>query len=519
MPFEPPERFNIADYFLVDRLAEGRGDRTAILTAGAAYTYAEVDDLANRYGNLLLRADVRPEERVLIALPDGPEFVAAIFGTLKIGAVVVMLNPHVRPDEIEYFYDYTAGAVLLVSADRAPFFRAVAENMKAAVSAGGPKTRVPRDIFVVDGDAFRERAEAISAELETLQTHPDDAAIWLFSGGTTGHPKAVVQTHASFANTTECYARNVIEYDENDITISVPKLFFGYATGSNLFFPFAAGGATALFGERCTPETLLDAIERFRPTILVNVPTMINQLLADDRLAERDLSSLRLATSAGEALPAELHRKWDEAVGVDLLDGLGTAEMWHIFLSNRPGDVHPGTLGRVVPGFDVRVRDDDGTDLPDGEVGWLWVRGNSRALGYWRQARQSAEAFRGEWYVSGDMIQREPNGVFLYCGRGDDMLKVKGKWLSPGEVENCLMTHEDVAEVAVVGVPNSEGLVRPVAWVIPAGPVSPNLGDVLREHVASRLASYKAPAVVHVVADLPRTHLGKVDRGELRSRP
>lgn len=517
MSFEPPERFNIADYFLVDRLTEGRGGRTAVLTPTAEYSYADVDDLANRYGNLLLRAGVRPEERVLIALPDGVEYVAAIFGALKIGAVVVMLNPHIKPDEIEYFYDYTGGSVLLVSTERAPFFRSVSDNMKSAAAETGIVARVPRDIFVVDGEAFRERAEAVSSELGTLQTHPDDPAIWLFSGGTTGHPKAVVQTHTSFANTTECYSREVIGYEETDVTLSVPKLFFGYALGSNLFFPFAAGGAAALFGERCTPDTLLDAIERFRPTILVNVPTMINQLLADGRLAERDLSSLRLATSAGEALPAELHRRWDEAVGVDLLDGLGTAEMWHIFLSNRPGDVHPGTLGKEVPGFEVRVRDDDGVDIPDGQVGWLWVRGNSRALGYWRQARKSAEAFRGEWYVSGDMIERDAEGVFRYCGRGDDMLKVKGKWLSPKEVENCLMTHGSVSEAAVVGEPNADGLVLPVAWVIPAGAADPGLGEVLRAHVASQLASYKAPAVVHIVDELPRTHLGKIDRGELRT--
>ena len=526
MPFDPPDRFNIADYFLTDRLAEGRADRTAVLTADRAYTYAEIDELANRYGNLLLRSGVRPEERVLMALPDGPEIVAAIFGTLKIGAVVVMLNPHLRPDEIEYFYDYTGGAVLLVDGDRAPFFRKVAEDVKAA-GAGG---RAPRDVFVVDGPAWLERLDATPPHLETVQTHPDDAAIWLFSGGTTGRPKAVVQTHASFANTTECYAREVIGYTEDDITLSVPKLFFGYATGSNLFFPFAAGGATALFGDRCTPDVLLDAIERFRPTILVNVPTMIQQMLAAGGLEDRDLSSLRLATSAGEALPAELHARWNEVVGVDLLDGLGTAEMWHIFLSNRPGDVHPGTLGREVPGFEVRVRDDEARDVPDGEVGWLWVRGASRALGYWRASRKTAEAFRGEWYVSGDMIVRQPDGIFRYCGRGDDMLKVKGKWLSPKEVENCLVGHPGVAEAAVVGAENDEGLVRPVAWVIPSSPdrrpaadsleatadAAAALADELRAHVASTLASYKAPAVIHVVTELPRTHLGKIDRGKLR---
>jgi len=517
MAFGPPDTFNIADYFLGDRLAEGRGARRALLTVAGEWTYAEIEALASRYGNLLRRAGVRPEERVLLALPDGPEYVAAIFGTLKLGAVVVMLNPHLRPEEIEYFYAYTRAGVLLTSTDRAPFFRSVADGARDA----GPGIRAPREIMVVDGEAFRERIEAVSCELESFPSHPDDPAIWLFSGGTTGRPKAVVQTHRSFANTTECYAKGVIGYREDDVTLSVPKLFFGYATGSNLFFPFAAGATSALFPERCTPASLLDAIERFRPSILVNVPTMIGQMLADETLGSRDLSSLRLATSAGEALPAELHERWSRAVGVDLLDGLGTAEMWHIFLSNRPGDVHPGTLGREVPGFEVRVRDDEGRDLPDGEIGWLWVRGDSLALGYWQRAEQSREAFRGEWYVSGDMVSRDADGVFTYCGRGDDMLKVKGRWLSPKEVEGCLLGHPAVLEAAVVGARGDDGLLRPIAWVIAddaAGPDADGLAAALRDHVSARLASYKAPAVVHIVTELPRTHLGKIDRGVLRER-
>lgn len=518
MSFQPPERFNIADHFLADRLREGRGERRALLTAEGELTYAEVDALANRFGNLLVASGVRPEERVLIALPDGPDFVAALFGTLKIGAVVVMLNPHLKPREIEYFFSYTAGAVLFVGSDRAPSFRSVARRQGDPGAAG----HVPREIFVTDGEAFQERLQTASPELDTLKTHRDDAAIWLFSGGTTGQPKAVVQTHASFANTTECYAKGVIGYREDDVTLSVPRLFFGYATGSNLFFPFAVGATAALFPERCTAEALLGAIERFQPTILIAVPTMIHEMLADETLERRDLGSLRLVTSAGEALPAELHRRWDEAVGTELLDGLGTAEMWHIFLSNRPGDVHPGTLGKVVPGFDVRVRDDDGVDLPDGEVGWLWVRGNSRALGYWQRAEKTRQAFRGEWYVSGDMIVRDAEGIFSYCGRGDDMLKVKGKWLAPKEVEDCLLAHPAVREAAVVGAANAEGLIRPVAWVIPEteSPAdAARLEEELRDFVGRRLASYKTPTAFHLVSDLPRTHLGKIDRGALRRAP
>ncbi|MDE2662003.1 MAG: benzoate-CoA ligase family protein [Gemmatimonadota bacterium] len=525
--FDPPERFNIAEYFLGDRIREGRGGRRALLTDGGEVTYAEVDALANRYGHLLRSAGVRPEERVLIALPDGPDFVGALFGTLRIGAVGVMLNPFLRRDEISYFFRYTRGAVLLVDSGRAPFFRegiSAAPASAAAHEAGIPwdeTPSAPRETFVVDEPAFAERLRAQPATLEPCPTHRDDAALWLFSGGTTGRPKGVVQTHASFANTTESYGKRVLGLTEDDITLSVPKLFFGYATGSNLFFPFAVGATAALFPERCTPDVLFERIARFRPTVLVNVPTMIRHMVAHPDAAASDLSSLRLATSAGEALPPELHRRWRDRWGVTLLDGLGTAEMWHIFLSNRPDEVHPGTLGRAVPGFEVRVCDDEGRELPDGEVGWLWVRGGSRALGYWQRAGATAEAFRGEWYVSGDMIVRDERGVFRYCGRGDDMLKVKGKWLSPGEVEDCLLQHPAVAEAAVVGVPTPEGLLEPVAWIVPTKPAAARVGELapeLREFVGSRLSSYKTPAAVHVAADLPRTHLGKVDRAALRDR-
>ena len=528
--FDPPERFNIAEYFLGDRIREGRGGRRALLTDGGEKTYAEVDALANRYGHLLRRAGVRPEERVLIALPDGPDFVGALFGTLRIGAVGVMLNPYLRRDEISYFFRYTRGAVLLVDSGRADAFREAASPGVADAGAGsaandgegfrwGGEISVPRETFVVDRPRFRERLHGQPATLDPFPTHRHDPALWLFSGGTTGRPKGVVQTHASFANTTECYGKRVLGLTEDDITLSVPKLFFGYATGSNLFFPFSVGATAALFPERCTPEVLFHRIETFRPTILVNVPTMIRLMVAQPDAAGRDLSSLRLATSAGEALPPELHRRWRDTWGVPLLDGLGTAEMWHIFLSNRPDEVHPGTLGRAVPGFDVRVCDDEGRELPDGEVGWLRVRGGSRALGYWQRADATAEAFRGEWYVSGDMVVRDERGVFRYCGRGDDMLKVKGKWLSPGEVEDCLLQHAAVADAAVVGVPGRDGLVQPVAWIVPAEANSDatGLAATLRTFVASRLASYKAPAAVHVVDALPRTHLGKVDRAALRA--
>ena len=504
MTFQPPEQFNIAGHFLDARVEEGKGDRTALLTDERNLTYREVQTLANRFGSALRGAGVEAEQRVIIALPDGPEFVAALFGTLKIGAVVVMVNPHLKVDAIEYFFAYTRATVAVIHRESQDAFR---EAARAAPHL--------KKMLVVGDPAFNDELSRASDRLETFPSHRDDPAIWLFSGGTTGSPKAVVQTHCSFANTAECYGKQVIGYTEGDITLSVPKLYFGYATGSNLFFPFSVGAAAALFPEQCTADVLFEKIAKFKPTILINVPTMINHMVGHPSANRAAVSSLRLATSAGEALPVELHSRWKKQFGVELLDGLGTAEMWHIFISNRPGQVRPGTMGTAVPGFDVRVCDDDGKELPNGEVGRLWVRGNSRAIGYWQQMEKTKEAFRGDWYVSDDMICRDDDGYFTYCGRADDMLKVSGKWLSPQEVENCLLEHPAVREVAVVGVIDENGLTKPHAFVI-AREQTPDLAQQLQDHVKERLEPYKYPRRVVFMEELPRTHLGKVDRGRLR---
>jgi len=505
MTYEPPAQLNLADFFLDARVREGRGERTALITDAGRLSYREVQARANRCANLLRAAGVAPEQRVIIALPDGPDYVAALFGTLKIGAVVVMVNPELKPDAIEYFFDYSRATVALVAAERADAFRA----------AAGRAAHTPK-LVVVGDSGWQSRLEAMPDSCLNFPTHRDDPAIWLFSGGTTGRPKAAVQPHRSFVNTAQCYAREVLHYTEADVTLSVPKLYFGYATGSNLLFPFAAGAASILFDDRCTAEVIFSRIARHRPTILITVPTMINQMVSHPDAAQQDLSCLRLATSAGEGLPEELHARWDRTFGVPLLDGLGTAEMWHIFLSNRLGRIRRGTLGEVVPGFEVKVADEEGRELPDGEVGHLWVRGGSRAIGYWQQLEKSQTAFRGEWVVSGDLIRRDPDGYFTYGGRADELLKVSGKWLSATEVEGCLLLHPAVSQVAVVGVADVNGLVKPHAYVIPRERRD-GLAEELKAFVRERLEPYKHPREVIFVDSLPTTHLGKVDRGKLRT--
>jgi benzoate-CoA ligase family protein len=496
---------NIAHWFLDARIEEGRGDRVALHTDAGRWTYREVQALANRYANVLSAAGVAPEQRVIIALPDGPDYVGALFGILKIGAVVVMVNPELKPDAIAYFLEYSRAAAVLTTEEHAAPFRAAGERMAR-----------PPMLLAVRSREISDRLERAPANWQNYPTHPDDPAIWLFSCGTTGRPKAAVQPHRSYRNTAECYARHVLGYTEDDVTLSVPKLFFGYAMGSNLFFPFAAGAGSVLFEDRCTADAIFERIARYRPTVLITVPTMVNQMVSHPAAAAQDLGCLRLATSAGEGLPEELHARWDRAFGVPLLDGLGTAEQWHIFLSNRVGRVRRGTLGEVVPGFEIKVMDEEGREVPDGAMGHLWVRGGSRALGYWQQLDKSQSCFRGEWVVTGDLVSRSADGYYTYGGRADELLKVQGKWLSAVEVEGCLLQHPAVAQAAVVGVTDAHGLMKPHAYVVPR-----ERRDALAEEIKSfareRLDAYKCPREVIFVDSLPTTHLGKVDRGRLRS--
>jgi benzoate-CoA ligase family protein len=504
VPVDLPERLNIADRFLDARIREGRGDRPALRTDAGTLTYRDVQALAEGWARLLADAGVTCEQRVVIALADGPDFVGVLFGTLKLGAVVVMVNPALAAAELRYLLEYSRARAVVTGSATAATFAAAARELPSACT-----------LLVADEPETRARLAAAPRGLATFDTHRDDAALWLFSGGTTGRPKAVVQTHGSFANTTVLYGQRVLGMHADDVTLSVPKLYFGYATGSNLFFPFSVGASVALYPEPATADVLFARIRQYRPSVLINVPAMIHRMTSHPDAARQDLSSLRLATSAGEALPAELDARWRATFGVELLDGLGTAEMWHIFISNRPGAARPGTLGQVVPGFEVRVCDEQGRELPRGETGWLWVRGASRAIGYWQQLERTQHAFRGEWYVSGDLIAMDADGYVTYCGRGDELLKVSGKWLAPAEVEGCLLQHEAVAECAVVGREDASGLTKPVAFVV-ARERRAGLDAELQAFVRARLEPYKAPRDVTFVDALPRTHLGKVDRGRLR---
>lgn len=514
---ELPEHLNLYDHFLADRLREGLGEKVAIYEVTTdsptpkLLTYRQVVELSEYFARALHQAGLRREERVLIALPDGAAFVGALFACLRQGAVAVMANPQLSQAELEALVAYVGPSLAVISTAQAALYRGLAPGALA------------QGLVVVDGPAgdptSLDSLAAGGSELPPpVATHRDDPALWLFSGGTTGRPKAVVQPHRSFANTTELYAVRTLGYGPGDLTLSVPKLYFGYATGSNLFFPFRVGAATLLFPEAPTPELVGELIARFKATILINVPTFVQKMVSSE--VALDLSSLRFATSAGEALSPGLFQRWQERFGVELLDGLGTAEMWHIFVTNRPGKIRPGSLGQAVEGFEVSLRDEEGRLVPPGELGRLWVRGGSRAHGYWRHLEKTQESFRGEFVVGGDLLHQDADGYFFYGGRADDVMKVGGRWLVPAEVEDVLLRHPAVLECAVLGAPDQAGLTKPFAFVVPrpaALALDPEaLEKELQEHVLQHLAAYKHPRRVFVRSELPRTHLGKIDRGKLR---
>jgi len=529
-PWTPPafpERFNLAHYFLGHNLEAGRGDKPAVVTDARSWTYAEVQALANRTANVLTDLGAGPEDRVLIVLPDAIEFVATWFATLQCGAVFAMANPLVPAEDFAYYLDYSRAKVAVVHAAELGKFEEPARRcrtLRALLVVDDATTSRTPDAGSSSGThghaSFASLVGTASPEFACFPTHRDDVAGWLFTSGTTGKPKGAVHCHHDFAFNTECYAKRVLGMREDDRTLSVPKLFFGYATGTNLMFPFAVGATTILFPERSTPERVFEEIERHRPTVLTSVPTMINQMCRLEGAADPDLSSLRAVLSAGEALPPELDQRWRQTFGVEILDGIGSAELFHIYVSNRPGDVRPGSLGRLVPGYEARVVGPDGTDVPDGEIGVLWVKGDSAALWYWQAHERSKEVLRGDWVVTGDLFRRDDEGYFWYAGRADDLLKIGGIWVSPTEVEDCLLRHEAVRECAVVGVEDEDGLVLSKAFVVPRQGTTPSdaLASELQEFVRTTLAPHKYPRLVAWLDALPRNDRGKIERRKLRER-
>jgi benzoate-CoA ligase family protein len=508
-----PDRFNVADYLVDRHLREGRGGRTAILCGDESVSYAQVADRSNRLGNGLRSLGVRREERVLLLLLDTPAFVYSFFGAQKIGAVPIPTNTLLKSQDYHYMLNDSRARVAIVSESLLPQLAAIARSELPYL-----------EHLVVDGAASGELTALDQlltgpSTLEPEATSKDDAAFWLYSSGTTGFPKGAVHLHHDIVHTVVCYAQGVLGITPADRTFSVAKLFFAYGLGNALTFPFAVGATTILWPGPPTPPNVYAQIERYRPTLFYSVPTNYGQLLAHKREGgDFDLSSVRQAVSAGEALPKALYERFRERFGVEILDGIGSTEILHIFISNRPGRVRPGAAGELVPGYEARIVDETGADVPDGTVGNLLIKGDSTCAYYWNKHERTKSTIEGHWIRTGDKFQRDSDGYYWYAGRADDMLKVGGIWVSPVEIENTLVEHPAVQEAGVIGRRDADNLEKPMAYVVlAAGSMpSPELARELQDFVRSKIAEYKRPRWVEFVDALPKTATGKTQRFKLR---
>jgi benzoate-CoA ligase family protein len=518
--FDLPEQYNAGAAFLDAPLAAGWGERVAIHAPGESVTYAQLAERANRVGNALRALGVEMEQRVAVLLFDSPAFAATFFGAIKIGAVPIPLNTQMRPQDYEYMLDDSRAPVLVVEAAIWPQLAPL-------------RRRLPflRHVVLVNGESLSDQRLAqgtvdfatmlagASAHLDPAPTSRDDAAFWLYSSGSTGFPKGCVHLQHDMHVCCELYARPILGITEHDVTFSAAKLFFAYGLGNGLYFPLAVGGSAVHYPGRVTAETAFQVINDQRPTIFFGVPTLYAAMLAmPDATTRFDTSSLRLCVSAGESLPSDLFNRWRDRFGVEILDGIGSTEILHIFISNRAGMVRPGSTGLLVPGYEAVILDEQGHPVPQGEIGNLLIAGDSTCSQYWNKHERSRNTIMGAWIATGDKYHQDADGYFWYDGRSDDMLKVSGQWVSPVEVEAALVAHPAVLEAAVVGREDADGLVKPQAFVVLQEGQAPSedLALALQQHVRATLAHHKYPRWVVFVPELPKTATGKIQRYKLR---
>jgi benzoate-CoA ligase len=511
---EMPLRFNAAHALLQRNFDAGRGDKLAFIDDAGRYSYLDFARRTHRFAAALRRWNISRGNRILLCLKDGIDFPTAFLGSILAGAIPVPVNTLLAVTDYAYMLSDSGAVVLVVSEEFWPQFAQVigdAPSLRQVV-VSGPTVPPP------DTHSLRRLLLSGEDRIDPADTRCDEECFWLYSSGSTGAPKGTVHVHASLIQTAALYAQATLGLRETDVVFSAAKLFFAYGLGNALTFPLWVGSTAILMAERPTPLSIATRFRAHKPTVFSGVPTLYASLLASDELPPRHEISLRLCNSAGEALPEDVARRWRERTGVEIIDGIGSTEMLHIFISNRPGTVRHGTLGRPVDGFEAKIIDETGAPVPLGEIGDLLVRGPSAAKFYWNQPERTRATFLGEWTRTGDRFRMDADGCYIYAGRADDMLKVGGIYVSPIEVESALIAHPGVQEAAVVGHKDADGLVKPAAFVVLARgfAASDALMAELKLFVKSRLAPYKYPRWLAFVDDLPKTATGKIQRFKLR---
>jgi benzoate-CoA ligase len=505
-----PDWYN-ASLIVDQNLEAGRAEKVAIYYGDEQVTYGELARRINRFGHALKELGVRQEDRVLLVLNDTPSFPTAFFAAIRIGAVPIPVNTLLGADDYRYFVENSRARAVVTDLEHHEKVRdgleGYAEPVELILTNGRAEgARILEDLLQSGED-----------ELSPANTHKDDMAFWLYSSGSTGKPKGTVHLQHDMNYTCETYARHVLEIIDSDTTFSASKLFHAYGLGNGISFPYWAGASTVLHPGKPAPQAVLETIRRYQPTLFFSVPTLYNAILNHPGAADYDLSSVRLCASAAEALPTAVWRRWKETFGVTILDGIGSTEMLHIFLSNRLDALKPGSSGKPVPGYEARILNEEGYPVKPGEAGYLAVKGDSAAAFYWRNHEKTKSTIRGEWLFAGDWYREDEDGFYWYEGRSDDMIKVGGLWVSPVEIEGTLLDHPAVVEAAAVGVP-VEGLTRVKAYVIlrEGNEGSESLVEELQNWCKDRLKRYQFPHIVDFVEDLPRTVTGKIQRYKLR---
>ena len=512
---EVPERFNATAFFADRHLAEGRGGRTVFRYRGRTVTYAQLAERVNRFGNALKDLGVEIENRVLLILPDCPEFAEAFWGAIKIGAVPVPVNPWLKGVDYAFLLDDSRAKAVVAAAEAAAQIAAVRDQCRSLRHVIVVGDRAPNAL------AYEDLLARASASLEPADTSRDDVALWGYTSGSTGKPKAAVHLQQDLLQAADLVGRQIFGITHDDLIFSASKLFFVYGLGNSLYFPARVGASSVLVPERIEPERAFEVIAAERPTVFFTVATLYARMLQVEGAERRfDLSSLRLCVSSGEALPAAVFHAWKSRFGHELLDVVGSTEALHDFIANRPGEVRPGSSGKAIPGFEARLVDDRGNPVLEGNVGHLLIKAPTAAPYYWKRPVQTRATMLGEWLRTGDMFYQDSDGYFYFCGRSDDMLKVGGMWVSPIEVEGAILEHPAVVEAGVVGRADDDGLTKPHAFIVLKAGVAPSdaLAAEIREFVRKRLAGYKAPRWVGFVPDLPKTATGKVQRFRLRAK-